>query len=96
MAAATMALRFRILFFRILILDGRSTSAFSSDIIVSRGKGGFPQIVQVHMIPERLEGGNHNGGGGLPLIAHPVYTAYLVLVQDKAREFVAATGIPHH
>ena len=65
-------------------------------MIVAHGKGGFPRIVQVHLIPEHLECRYHDGGGGGPLLAHPVCQEVLVPAQDEVREFADLAGVSQH
>ena len=63
----------------ILCLNGCGNCAVSSDIIVERGKGGFSQLVQVHLVPERLKGRDRYEGGGGSLPFEPIPSSGYVI-----------------
>ena len=47
-------------------------------MIIACIKGGFPQFIKFHPIPERLKFRDDDEGGGGPLFVHPVCPADLL------------------
>ena len=91
MAAAMRTLRFSIFISLISCLDGRGTRAVRITVLVARKKGGFPRLAQAHLVSERFEGRDPNGGGGGQLLYDRVHPADMLPMQDEAGEFAAVT-----